>query len=486
MALGEVDYGLMGVVGGLTAFIVFFFNIMSGAVGRFYAIAIGKASVAEDQQAGLEECRKWFSLAVSIHLIIPMAIMLIGYPVGVWAVENFLTIPVDRVSACIWVFRFVCVSCFLGMVSVPFNAMYGAKQYIAELTIYSFVTSTLNVVFVYFMVSHPGVWLVQYALWTCLLSVVPQIIIATRACWIFPECKFRLAYAWNWRMYKEMLSYTGWNIFGTLGYLLKGQGISVLVNKYFGPKVNASMAIANTVSAQTMTLTGAMQGAFSPAITGAIGAGQMDKARALAFRFCKFGLVLSAVFMIPLALELPMILRLWLKNPPQYALGLCWLAMLMSFVDQNTLGHAVALMAFGRIKWYQIVCGTFTILALPVAWLFCILGFNVYYVSVGVLLAWLFVAYGRLFFAKVILGMDIEYWALKIMAPILIVSCATAIAGWGLRCCFDESGLRVGLTILLCVFVYVPLSWLFILDREERTYVSDLIRRFSHVNAIKG
>ena len=34
MALGEVDYGLMGVVGGLTVFIVFFFNIMSGlAVG---------------------------------------------------------------------------------------------------------------------------------------------------------------------------------------------------------------------------------------------------------------------------------------------------------------------------------------------------------------------------------------------------------------------------------------------------------------------
>ena len=34
MALGDVDYGLMGVVGGLTVFIVFFFNIMSGlAVG---------------------------------------------------------------------------------------------------------------------------------------------------------------------------------------------------------------------------------------------------------------------------------------------------------------------------------------------------------------------------------------------------------------------------------------------------------------------
>lgn len=68
MALGEVDYGLIGVVCGLTTFIVFFFNSMSGAVGRFYAIAIGKASVAEDKWAGLEECRKWFSSVVSFQM----------------------------------------------------------------------------------------------------------------------------------------------------------------------------------------------------------------------------------------------------------------------------------------------------------------------------------------------------------------------------------------------------------------------------------
>jgi len=69
MALGEVDYGLMGVVGGLTAFIGFFFGILSGAVGRFYAFALGRASGANDPQQGLEECREWFSLEVQkLHL----------------------------------------------------------------------------------------------------------------------------------------------------------------------------------------------------------------------------------------------------------------------------------------------------------------------------------------------------------------------------------------------------------------------------------
>ena len=482
MALGEVDYGLMGVVGGLTAFIVFFFNIMSGAVGRFYAIAIGKASVATDMQAGLEECRKWFSLAVSIHLVVPVAIVLIGYPIGVWAVENFLTIPPDRVNACLWVFRFVCVSSFLGMVSVPFNAMYGAKQYIAELTIYSFVTSTLNVVFVYYMVSHPGVWLVQFALWTCLLSVIPQAIIATRACWIFPECKFRLAYAWNWQMYKEMLSYTGWNIFGTLGYLLKGQGISVLVNKYFGPRVNASMAIANTVSAQTMTLTGAVQGAFSPVITTAVGAGDFEKVRATAFRFCKFGMSLCLLFMLPLAIELPEVMRLWLKNPPQYVTGLCMIMILIAFIDQNTLGHGVAVMAKGEIKWYQIILGTFNLLALPIAWMFCALGLNVYYVGLGVLIAWSFLVYGRLYFARKLIGMSIRHWLLKIMVPIAILIVVVVSVGYLPHLFMAASLGRVFATTACCEFVMLPLLWYVVLDGAEREFVSSRVRKVFHID----
>ena len=41
-ALGVFDYGIMGVVGGLVGFISFFNEILSAAVGRFYAIFIGK------------------------------------------------------------------------------------------------------------------------------------------------------------------------------------------------------------------------------------------------------------------------------------------------------------------------------------------------------------------------------------------------------------------------------------------------------------
>lgn len=478
MALGEVDYGLMGVVGGLTAFISFFFGILSGAVGRFYAFAIGQASAMGNAGEGLENCRKWFSLAVTIHSVVPLALMIVCYPIGDWAVRNFLTIPADRVEACVWVFRFVCVSCFFGMVAVPFNAMYNAKQYIAELTIYSFVSATLNACFLYYMVTHPGVWLTRYAFWQLLLILAPNLIIAIRACVIFPECRYRRAYAWNWGMYKQMLSYTGWNTLGSLGMIMRGQGIAILVNKFFGPAVNASFGIANTVNGHANSLASSMQTAFYPVITTAIGSGNLVEARKWAFRFCKFGMLFALIFVIPLAIELKEIVRLWLRNPPSYSIGLCWIMLLMSLIDKSTLGYSAAIMANGNIKWYQIVLGSFNLMAIPLAWVFCIAGLNVYWVGVAMILTWTFLVYGRLVFGKILLDMDYKYWCQKIMRPIFIACAISGLIAFLPRFIMRPSLVRIVTTTLIAELVFLPISWFAVMESQERVFLHNKIKSF--------
>ena len=193
LSLGEVDFGLLGVVGSMTAFVAFLNSLMASSVGRFYAYSYGVSRKSGGKE-GLEDCRRWFSLAVAIHTLVPVALMLAGYPAGEWAVRHYLTIPPERIGACVWVWRFACVSCFAGMVSVPFSAMYTAKQEIAELTIYGFCTTTLNVLFLGYMITHPGVWIVKLSAWQCFLAVTPAAIISYRAVKCYPECRFRRAY----------------------------------------------------------------------------------------------------------------------------------------------------------------------------------------------------------------------------------------------------------------------------------------------------
>ena len=115
MALGETDYGLMGVVGGLAVVITYLNGILAGAIGRFYALAVGEQQ--ENKELGLDNGRMWFTTAVVIQTVMPTILLILCYPVGEWAVRNFLTIPPDRIQACLWVWRFVCASCYIGMVS---------------------------------------------------------------------------------------------------------------------------------------------------------------------------------------------------------------------------------------------------------------------------------------------------------------------------------------------------------------------------------
>ena len=471
MALGAVDYGLMGVVGGLTAFISFFNNLLSVGVGRFYAISVGKASVKGLELEGVEDCRRWFSTAVLLHTCAAVGLMAVGYPIGSWAVKNFLTIPLDRVNDCLWVFRFVCVSCFLGMITVPINAMYGAKQYIAELTIYSFITTTLNAFFLYHMITHPGVWLKMYAFWSCLLSVLPQLVITIRGYSIFKECRFRRKYAISRERLNALVYYCGWTALGMGGSMLRGQGIQVLVNKYFGPCLNASMAIANNVNGHTTTLSGALLGAFSPAITNAFGAGDLERMRRLSYRACKFSVLLIMLFVIPLCLELQEVLHLWLGNPPPYIYGLCLVMFLMTIIDQSCVGHMLAVNARGKIAKYQMFLGTSLLLTLPVAWMFCACGGSVYWVAVAMLLMMMLCSVGRVWFARSLVGMSAYYWLVRIAVPSVIVGAISMLIGYLPQLFFAPSWGRILLTGIICECAFVPLSLFVVLDPAERDYL---------------
>ena len=471
MALGQIDYGLYGVVGGLTVFITFFNGLLSGAVSRFYAFEIGRSQSAANPEMALEECRKWFNTALLIHTVVPVVCLLAGYPIGVWAIHNFLEIPPDRVVACVWVFRFVCASCFVAMLNVPFQAMYTAKQYIAELTVYGVATSTLQACFLYYIASHPSDWLVRYSVWTCSIAIVPQIVICLRALAVFPECRINLSYCWSGTRIRQLFSFAGWHAFGALGAMLRGQGMAILVNKYFGARVNAAMSVANTVNGQSTSLVSAMQGAFTPAIVQACGFGDEALMRRMAYRACKFGMLLALIFILPLAIEIDNVMKLWLKTPPPYTAGLCLCMLVQVVFDKSTIGHMIAVNAKGRIASYQLLLGGLLILTLPLAWGFVSIGMDVYSIGYALLIMTVFSAWGRAWFARSLAGMSLRYWLFRVLLPVWMVSGISVIFAGLPRILMQPSFGRLCITTIVSELMFLPLSWFFVLDDNERNFV---------------
>ena len=477
MSLGETDFGLYGVVGGLTAFIAFFNGLISSAVGRFYAFSIGKASMEKDNSRGLEDCRRWFNTAVCIHTILPIMLMIVGYPIGEWAVRHWLTIPPDRVAACVWVFRFACITCFVSMVNVPFTAMYNAKQYIAELTIYSFIQTTVNFLFLYFMVTHPDDWLAKYAFYACCLSVIPQLIICARAFAVFPECRIRLAYWFDIKRFKELGGFAFWQAFGGVGYLLRNQGVAVLVNKSYGPTVNAAISVANNVNYQASTLATSLVTAFYPAITSAYGSGDRERTQRMSFAVCKFGMLLALIFALPLAMELETVMRIWLKTPPEYSaeLSLCMLGILL--IDKSTVGHMIAISASGKVALYQIVVGGWIIFTLPIAWLFVVCGLGPCSVGWALLITMALSAWSRVFFARTIVGMSIWHWIIRIMLPVASLIVVVGAVSLLPRMFMDATFLRVLVTTAITETAMALIVWSVVLDKEEKQIVTAQLKK---------
>lgn len=473
-ALGQEDFGLYGVVGGLVAFISIVNALLGCAVGRFYAVSVGAAHIAEDKNAALRECRAWFSTAVLIHTVVPFALMLLGEPLGEHAIRaGWIVVPSARLAECLWVFRFACLASFMAMVGVPFQAMYTAKQYIAELTIYGFATSLLNLGFFYYMVTHPGVWLAKYGAWMAAMLILPAVIIAVRAVIVFPECHLIVREMWNKARIRQLTVFAGWQAFGGLGAIARSQGIAILINRHaeFGPARNSSMTIANQIAAQTETLASAMVGAFQPAIANAYGAKDYERMKSLAFRTCKFGTLLSAIFVLPLALELPTVLKIWLKEPPEYAAGLCWSILAMHLIDRTATGHMLAVAATGKIALYQAFLGGSLILTLPVAWLFVHLNWGIYATGWAMILTMMLCAWGRVWFARTIAGMSAWYWVKKIFFPLVILFVLVLVIGWLPRLWLQEGLLRVGVTTILCELVLIGLAWVGVLDGREKEVV---------------
>lgn len=476
MALGPTDLGLSGVVGGLIGFFAVFNSLLASANTRFFSVAVGEASVAEDKTKGLDECRRWFNTALVAHVVLAAVILSVGYPFGAWAVRNWLTIPADRVEACVWVFRISCLNCLVSMVNVPFSAMFTAKQKIAELTVYSVAQTACNFCFALYMVNHPGDWLVSYSAWTFALYSVPQALICLRALQVFPECRVMRRHFFCGERMGKVLKFTFWQSLTGLGCIFCTQGVQVFVNKLFGATVNASVTVSNRVQLHSTALTGALGSAFQPAIAVAYGAGDALRFRNLTNRASRFGVLCALVFVLPLVVGMREVLALWLKDVPPWAPELCRCALIAFAVEKLGFGQGLALNASGRIAGFQTALGLSMMAVLPLAWLLVSCGWDVPGVGAALVLTMAAGALIRVVFAARVLKLPVGPWIRQTLLPLLSVSVASTAAGIAVRRFGFGSSMAFIPAGMACEAVLLALSWRLVLNADERGAVTGWIR----------
>jgi len=468
-ALGEADFGLFSLVGSLIIFITFLNTVMAGSVGRHYAFAIGKGDYPE--------VKRWFNVALSIHLLIAVALILIGWPIGEYVIAHILIMSPDRVAICIWVFRISLVSAFVSMAAVPFVAMFNAKQRIFELSLWGMLQSIMTFVLAYLITRLSGDRLLFYTVGMVAIISLIQTIQICRAVFIFHECSIQRRQWFDRKRSTQLFSFASWNLIGGIGVTLRDQGAALLLNVYFGPKVNAAYGLANQVSVQTNQLAAAMIGAFAPEITASEGRGDRERMLSLSLRSCKFGAVLVMLFALPLLAEMDYVLKLWLHEPPVYTALFCQLILCTFVIDRLSAGYMLAMNAHGRIAAYQLTLGTSLVFTLPLAWLFLVLGYAPTSVGVAFIITMAACSMGRVFWVRHMFGVPVRIWLITVLIPCTVVAFAAMLVALAPRLFLHASFLRLMLVSIASVVASLLTAWFIALDSIERTFIATKTQR---------
>lgn len=364
--LGVEDYGIYNVVGGVVTMFAFFNSAMSSATQRFLSYEIGKGD--------FKQLRKTFNATQIIHIGIAILIFILAETVGLWFVKTYLVIPPERLEVAIWVYHFSVLSFTVSIIQVPYNATIIAHE---RMNVYAYVSiiEVLLKLLIVFMLT----WITfdKLKLYGILNFAVVFLIAAIYRIYTrknFEESKFEVVR--DKKLYKTLVSYSGWSLFGNIAGVAKGQGINIILNMFFGPVVNAARGIAMQVQSAVNSFVSNFQMAVNPQIIKSYAADEKEYMSSLVIRSSKFSFYLLYFLSLPIIIEIDQILKLWLKTVPDYSSIFTILVLIIILIDSVSGPLMTAIQATGKIKVYQAVVGSLLTLILPISYILLKRGYS--------------------------------------------------------------------------------------------------------------
>jgi O-antigen/teichoic acid export membrane protein len=357
-SLGTSDYGLYAVIGGVVVILVFLNNVMMSSTYRFIAFELG----ANNQ----EGVNKIFNISLLIHLCIGLLIFILAESIGVYYVKSHLTVDPEKINDAVFILRLSAYATIANVVSVPYQGLLVAKENFSTTAKIEVLRSILGLIVALIILYYAGNKLRLYAILISFINIIPAYIFVA-------YCKKHYKDFVRWQLqrdkdkYKEMLGFSGWIMLGAAAGIAKNSGSALVVNSYFGTVLNASFGIANQVNNMVQMFSKSLGQAAIPQITKSYSGGDSERTVNLTIYLSKYVFFLMLIPALPILLETEFILALWLGELPPFAATFVQLIIINAMMDSLGGVGAIA-QATGKIKYFQIILSTLSVVSLPIAY----------------------------------------------------------------------------------------------------------------------
>lgn len=466
--LGVDDFGIYNVVGGLVVLFSFLNGAMASATQRFLNVELGKGDIACVQ--------KVFSMSMTCYIIIILVIVLLAETIGLWFLERQMNIPVNRAHAAFWVYQLSLLAFCINILRVPYNASIIAFEKMSFYAYISIIEGGLKLIIVWLLLISDFDKLISYAFLILLISILVLIAYKLYCNRKFDVCSYN--FFWDANLCKSLLGFSAWSLFGSLSNLLSSQGINLLINIFCGVAMNAAMGIANQVNTVIFSFVSNFQTAFSPQIMKSYSVDGKGNFMKLIFQTSKFSYYLMFILSVPVVLNMQYLLMLWLVNVPDYTVVFCQITIIISLIDAVSGPLWMSIQATGKIRNYQIILGTISLLNIPISFYLLKLGIDPVSILIVRLILNMIIFIVRLFLLKIYINFPVKLYVKNVVWTLLKISALSIPIPILLKILIEQNVLSFILSSVSSLVSVAVCVYVVGLTVDERRYIQNLVHKY--------
>ncbi|WP_304322103.1 lipopolysaccharide biosynthesis protein [Phocaeicola plebeius] len=466
--LGEIDFGLCNVVGGIVVMFGFINTAMANATSRHLTYALGIADKIQ--------LKKTFSACVTIHIAIAIIVLILSETIGLWFFYHKMVIPTERIDAAFWVFQFSILTSMLTIINVPYMSSVIAHERMGAFAWLSISDVILKLIIVYMLMIIPYDKLITYSILLFIVYLINWSIYRIYCLIKFEECHW--IFFFEKTLYKELTTFASWTLIGNLAVILYSQGLNLLLNIFFGPTINAARAISNRVQSIIVQFSNNFQTALNPQITKSYANKNLAEMHQLIFASSKYSCFLLFFLSLPIIIEADQILHLWLGIVPDYTVTFLRITFLSSIIDGISNPIIISAQATGKIKIYQIVIGGTLLLILPISYILLKLDYPPTAVYITQLIIVIAAHLIRVIMVKPMIQLSIKQYTKNVIFKIIPVCLISYIITLLTYFCYEETWLRIIYTSIASSLSMLILIYTIGLNDTEKIIVKSKIQNF--------
>lgn len=338
--LGENDFGIYQVVGGVVSMLSFLNIALSTGSSRFLTFEMGTNN--------FEKLKQTFSTTLTIHILLAILILIIAETVGLWLVYHKLVIPPEKLNAALWVYHLSILTVMISITQVPYSAAIIAHEKMDIYAYASLVEVSAKLGIVYLLQISTMDKLQLYAILICIIQISFALFYRFYCISKFKETHYKFVF--DKEILKSIGRFSGWSLFASLSIALNNQGITIIINTFFGPAVVTARVVAEQVSVAANRFVQNFRLAANPQIVKRYAAEEYDESKKLLLNSTKFSYYLMFLFSLPIILLAEPLIQIWLGYIPKYTVVFLQLIMVQSLFSVFDVSFYTGLYAKGQLR----------------------------------------------------------------------------------------------------------------------------------------